>query len=63
MTKDRRREKTDAAFEQPGRPWDEGFDESIARKVKMILKKGYNAEIKRKADGTIAVMEVKKQIV
>ena len=42
---------------------DEEYDEKIMLKIHRILAKGNNAEIKLKSDGTIAVMEVKKQIV
>jgi len=38
-------------------------DEKILTTIKDILKRGNNAEIKRKTDGTIVVYEVKKNIV
>lgn len=35
----------------------------IMTKVRKIVERGNNAEIKRKKDGTLTVMEVKKQII
>ncbi len=38
-------------------------DKDIMRKVRLICGRGNNAEIKQRKDGTLAVMEVKKNIV
>lgn len=38
-------------------------DKDIMRKVRLICERGNNAEIKQRKDGTLAVMEVKKNIV
>ena len=38
-------------------------DKDIMRKVHLICGRGNNAEIKQRKDGTLAVMEVKKNIV
>ena len=38
-------------------------DEKILTAIKAILKRGNNAEIRKKTDGTIVVYEVKKNIV
>ena len=39
------------------------IDKDIMRKVRLICSRGNNAEIKQRKDGTLAVMEVKKNIV
>ena len=38
-------------------------DKDIMRKIRIICGRGNNAEIKQRKDGTLAVMEVKKNIV
>lgn len=38
-------------------------DSAIMSKIRLIVGRGNNAEVKRKKDGTLAVMEVKKNIV
>ena len=38
-------------------------DKDIMRKVRLICGRGNNAELKQRKDGTLAVMEVKKNIV
>ncbi len=38
-------------------------DARVIKKIKRILDKGNNAEVKKRKDGTIAVYEVKKVIV
>ena len=38
-------------------------DRDIMRKVRLICSRGNNAEIKQRKDGSLAVMEVKKNIV
>lgn len=38
-------------------------DKDIMRKIRLICSRGNNAEIKQKKDGTLTVMEVKKNIV
>ena len=38
-------------------------DSAIMRKIRSIIGRGNNAEVKGKKDGTITVMEVKKNIV
>lgn len=38
-------------------------DRDIMRKVRLICGRGNNAEIKQRKDGTLTVMEVKKNIV
>lgn len=38
-------------------------DHDIMRKVRLICSRGNNVEIKQRKDGTLAVMEVKKNIV
>ena len=38
-------------------------DSAIMSKIRLIVSRGNNAEVKRKKDGTLAVMEVKKNIV
>ncbi len=38
-------------------------DKDIMRKIRTICSRGNNAEIKQRKDGSLAVMEVKKNIV
>lgn len=38
-------------------------DKDIMQKVRLICSRGNNAEIKQRRDGSLAVMEVKKNIV
>ncbi len=38
-------------------------DSSIMKKIRIICGRGNNAEVKQKKDGTLTVMEVKKNIV
>lgn len=38
-------------------------DAKLLRKVKRIIDRGNNAEVKKKKDGSVAVYEVKKSIV
>ena len=38
-------------------------DRDIMRKIRLICGRGNNAEVKQRKDGTLAVMEVKKNIV
>jgi len=38
-------------------------DKDIMRKIRTICSRGNNVEIKQRKDGTLAVMEVKKNIV
>lgn len=38
-------------------------DKDIMRKIRLICGRGNNAEIKQRIDGSLAVMEVKKNIV
>ena len=38
-------------------------DKDIMRKVRLICGRGNNAEIRKRKDGTLTVMEVKKQII
>jgi len=38
-------------------------DKDIMRKIRLICSRGNNAEIKQRKDGSLAVMEVKKNIV
>lgn len=38
-------------------------DLSIMKKIRIICGRGNNAEVKQKKDGTLTVMEVKKNIV
>ena len=51
--------KTDSKFMIP--PIEK--DQDIMRKVRLICSRGNNAEIKQRKDGTLTVMEVKKNIV
>ena len=39
------------------------YDIRILKKIKAILKRGNNAEVRQKTDGTLTVYEVKKSIV
>ena len=48
----------------PDMPLDEEqYEKRVMEKIKLILDRGNNAEIRRRSDGTLTVMEVKKQIV
>lgn len=38
-------------------------DKVVMKKIRSIVKRGNNAEIKQRKDGSLAVMEVKKNIV
>lgn len=38
-------------------------DKEVIQKVRLICSRGNNAEIKQRKDGTLTVMEVKKNIV
>lgn len=38
-------------------------DRVIMAKIREVIKRGHNAEVKKNSDGTLAVMEVKKNIV
>ena len=38
-------------------------DRDIMRKIRLICSRGNNAEIKQRSDGSLTVMEVKKNIV
>ena len=57
-------DKTDkAAAASAGDGRSEEYDKRIMDKVRAILARGNHAEIKRKADGSVSVFEVKKKIV
>jgi hypothetical protein len=38
-------------------------DRAVMKKIRAIMARGNNAEVKQKKDGTLTVLEVKKQIV
>ena len=52
-----------AVSNEPGRKIPLQDDKTIMNKIRSIVGRGNNAEIKKRKDGSLAVMEVKKNIV
>lgn len=60
---DNRTTPTEAKTAPICKPVTSDTDKDIMRKIRLICSRGNNAEIKQRKDGTLAVMEVKKNIV
>ena len=61
--KESRVQKLVSTEKQKTEPSIEEADIDIMKKIRSICGRGNNAEIKRRKDGSLAVMEVKKNIV